>query len=178
MSAPYLKLDTMQSALWGFRIPPGASARSASAGRAAKALRYAHRCDLPQPVVEALFDGGARLDLAWVSLQKGGNADWRLRTGAGQAADRPDGSPTTLTTPASLIANLDLVITVDTSVAHVAGALGKPVWLLLAQDADWRWLENREGFALVPGHAPVPGRRRRGIGRGSVSRFSRPCRRG
>ena len=40
---------------------------------------------------------------------------------------------------AALIAGMELVVTVDTFVAHVAGALGRPVWLLLKRDADWRW---------------------------------------
>jgi len=40
---------------------------------------------------------------------------------------------------AAIIANLDLVITVDTSVAHLAGALGRPTWILLRFDTDWRW---------------------------------------
>jgi tetratricopeptide (TPR) repeat protein len=44
---------------------------------------------------------------------------------------------------AALIAALDLVITVDTSVAHVAGALGRPAWVLLPYAPDWRWLLNR-----------------------------------
>jgi ADP-heptose:LPS heptosyltransferase len=44
---------------------------------------------------------------------------------------------------AALIENLDLVITVDTSTAHLAGALGKPVWILNRYDTCWRWLLNR-----------------------------------
>ncbi len=43
---------------------------------------------------------------------------------------------------AALMKNLDLVITIDTSVAHLAGALGLPVWVLLCWDADWRWGED------------------------------------
>ena len=51
---------------------------------------------------------------------------------------------------AALIANLDLVIAVDTSVAHLAGALAKPVWVLLPFIPDWRWLLDRDDSPWYP----------------------------
>jgi len=52
---------------------------------------------------------------------------------------------------AAVIENLDLIITVDTSVAHLAGAMGKPVWTLLTFAPDWRWLMNRKDCPWYPG---------------------------
>lgn len=51
---------------------------------------------------------------------------------------------------AGLICNLDLVITVDTSVAHMSGALGVPTWVLLPEPADWRWLRERKDSPWYP----------------------------
>lgn len=51
---------------------------------------------------------------------------------------------------AFMIGNLDLVISVDTSVAHLAGAVGKPIWTLLSFNSDWRWLTDRNDTPWYP----------------------------
>jgi tetratricopeptide (TPR) repeat protein len=62
---------------------------------------------------------------------------------------------------AALVANLDLVITCDTAIAHLAGGLGKPVWILNRFDACWRWLDGREDTPWYPSgrlfNQPAPG---------------------
>jgi Tfp pilus assembly protein PilF len=79
----------------------------------------------------------------FISLQKpvaeADRAAWEM------FRDMPDFSAelTDFGETAGLIANLDLVITVDTSVGHLAAAMGKPTWLLLAKASDWRWLLDR-----------------------------------
>jgi len=49
-----------------------------------------------------------------------------------------------------MVDQMDLVITVDTSIAHIAGALGRPVWTLLGRVADWRWGYGDEGTPWYP----------------------------
>ncbi|MDP6885063.1 MAG: glycosyltransferase family 9 protein, partial [Rhodospirillales bacterium] len=51
---------------------------------------------------------------------------------------------------AALIAHLDLVIAVDTSVVHLTGAMGRPVWVLLPHVCDWRWLRRRDDSPWYP----------------------------
>lgn len=51
---------------------------------------------------------------------------------------------------AAIVASLDLIISVDTSVAHLAGAMGKPVWILLNKGCDWRWFLDREDSPWYP----------------------------
>jgi ADP-heptose:LPS heptosyltransferase len=51
---------------------------------------------------------------------------------------------------AALMENLDLIITVDTSMGHLAGALGKPTWILIPKAADWRWMLDREDSPWYP----------------------------
>ncbi|HEY6432953.1 MAG TPA: hypothetical protein VIZ17_13310 [Acetobacteraceae bacterium] len=51
---------------------------------------------------------------------------------------------------AALVAAADLIVTVDTMIAHLAGAMGRPVWLLLKAEADWRWMNGRRDSPWYP----------------------------
>jgi ADP-heptose:LPS heptosyltransferase len=51
---------------------------------------------------------------------------------------------------AAVIANLDLVVSVDSAVAHLAGAMGVPTWTLIYEPADWRWMTRREDSPWYP----------------------------
>src|SRR5439155_843754 len=76
--------------------------------------------------------------IAWFSLQQGEHAAQIAATrGAENIVPLPEGTP--LVDTAALLAELDLIITVDTSIAHLAGALGRPAWVLLPFAPDWRW---------------------------------------
>ena len=89
-------------------------------------------------------------DITWVSLQKGVAAGelqelpGNLFVWDGCSADRD------LAETAAVVATLDLVITTDTSIAHLAGAMGKPVWILLPYLSDWRWMQGVEESPWYP----------------------------
>ncbi|WP_238288711.1 tetratricopeptide repeat protein [Caballeronia novacaledonica] len=86
----------------------------------------------------------------WVSLQKPENDEKRLKPEQrAKVIDWMDEMKDFADT-AALIASLDLVISVDTSVAHLAAAMGKPVWLLNRFAGCWRWLRNRDDSPWYP----------------------------
>jgi tetratricopeptide (TPR) repeat protein len=88
--------------------------------------------------------------IALVSLQKGPRSGDLQASGVGAMVSDLSASLNTFASTAALIEQLDLVITCDTSVAHLAGAMGKPVWILLAFSADWRWMVGREDSPWYP----------------------------
>ena len=61
-----------------------------------------------------------------------------------------DAGPDAFVDTAAAMAALDLVVTCDTSVAHLAGALARPTWVALKQDAEWRWLRDRDDLPWYP----------------------------
>jgi hypothetical protein len=106
------------------------------------------------------------------SLQVGRTSGKATETG-GAITDLASGMSDMADT-AALLEQLDLIISVDTAVAHLAGALGIPVWLLLPFTADWRWLQAREDSPWYPTMRPF-GRRSSVTGRRSLRRCTMPC---
>lgn len=85
----------------------------------------------------------------WFSLQVGPrSADLQAQEATGIRDLAPEIEDFADT--AAVLMNLDLVITVDTSVAHLAGALGRPVWVLVPYAPDWRWMLRREDSPWYP----------------------------
>jgi hypothetical protein len=111
-------------------------------------VRDRHRSLAPAQLQPLLAVRGVR----FFSLQKDGSAAG-LTDFMAEMTDFAD--------TAALVANLDLVISVDTAVAHLAAALGKPVWLLDRFDPDWRWLLDRRDSPWYPSlrlyRQPLPG---------------------
>jgi hypothetical protein len=93
----------------------------------------------------------ARLpQVRFYSLQKGLASKQALCPPAGMDLTNLRGELHDFADTAAVIMNLDLVITVDTAVAHLAGALGRPVWTLVAYHGCWRWMYAREDTPWYP----------------------------
>jgi hypothetical protein len=95
------------------------------------------------------------IDADFYSLQKGDPAESELVEVQKNGWDGPEiinyaSELIDFTDTAALIENLDLVIAVDTSTAHLAAALGKPTWILNRFDTCWRWLQEREDSPWYP----------------------------
>jgi hypothetical protein len=147
---PYLSADPQLSLRWRRRVRAveaggknfhvglvwsGDPAHSSNAGRCVELRELA-----PLGAAAARF----------YSLQKGSPGAEARQPGAGMEIIDWTGELNDWADTAALVANLDLVISIDTSVAHLAGAMGKRVWLLLPRAAEWRWMMDREDSPWYP----------------------------
>ncbi len=144
---PYLKADGELSRHWAGRLADSAGKKTGIvwAGSAGYANDRGRSLDLSLlgPLANVQ---GVRL----YSLQKGQAARQLSYPPRGMELADHTAQLNDFADTAALIANLDLVISVDTAVAHLAGALGKLVWVLLPYSPDWRWLLDREDSPWYP----------------------------
>ena len=144
---PYLRASTQAVANWSARLPPKTRPRIGLAWSG----RPEHNNDQNRSIDLVFFLSPLQgIDATLVSLQREVRA-----ADAVVLQERSDvlhfgEELRDFSDTAALAANLDLVIAVDTSVAHLAGALAKPVWVLLPFVPDWRWLLDRDDSPWYP----------------------------
>lgn len=147
MDSPYLKSDPVKAVPWATHLPANGRRRVGLCWSGGKLPRYRSRFDLPLEAVDSML---AEKGIAWVNLQQAGFDEWRQdRVNAGAFVD-PMPLVRDFDDTAALVSGLDLVISTDTAVAHLAGAMGKPVWLLLSSEGEWRWLQDRTDTPWYP----------------------------
>ncbi len=144
---PYLFAEPERVALWKDRIGPdgfriginwqGFPGRFEDKGRSMKLTAFAPLASVP----------GVRL----ISLQKGEGEDQIESAGFPvETLDGLDAGPDAFLDTAAVMENLDLIITSDTSIAHLAGALGLSVWVALRRVPDWRWMLDQADSPWYP----------------------------
>jgi tetratricopeptide (TPR) repeat protein len=145
-TVPYLSTDDALTARWRERLQLRRDVRNVGivwAGYPDHRLDRFRSCTLAD-----LAPLGGVEGIRWISVQKGARASDGAPSGF--AIERLDTQIADLDDTASILRLLDLVITVDTSVAHLAGALGVPVWTLLGLGTDWRWMLGRTDSPWYP----------------------------
>ncbi|MGG1948118.1 tetratricopeptide repeat protein [Trinickia sp. NRRL B-1857] len=143
--APYLHADPERVEAWSKLLGATRRLRVGIAWSGNPEHRNDHNRSVSLQALSALFD----VDAEWISLQKAVREEdeaWLDRT----PLRRLDDDIGDFADTAALMASLDLVIAVDTAVAHLAGALGRKVWILLSDPPEWRWMRGREDTPWYP----------------------------
>jgi Tfp pilus assembly protein PilF len=147
---PYLKADPARIAFWRDRLNA-----TLPEGRKRIGLAWTGRPTHPNDRrrsmrLDSLLPFAGAEPVAFVSLQKPvPEGDRHLMPRFPFMTDLSD-ELTDFGETAALMESLDLIITVDTSIGHLAGALGRPVWIMIPKAADWRWLLNRTDSPWYP----------------------------
>ena len=143
---PYIRSDPARVAAWQDALGAKSGPRVGLTWSGSATHKNDHNRSIPLSEMLPLVSGRAE----WVSLQK----DMRA-TDADVLASRTDirhfgERVRDFADTAAFIELMDVVVTVDTGVAHLAGAMGKAVWILLPFNPDWRWLVDREDSPWYP----------------------------
>jgi Flp pilus assembly protein TadD len=147
---PYLSVDSGDVKAWQARLDAGLGKDRMRVGLV-WAGRPTHPNDSRRSVALAMLNGFAKLNnIALVSMQKVvPDRDKSTLSEFPGMLDVAD-ALTDFGQTAALISALDLVVTVDSAAGHLAGALGKPVWVMMPTPSDWRWLLDREDSPWYP----------------------------
>jgi Flp pilus assembly protein TadD/precorrin-6B methylase 2 len=145
--APLAPLDAGTVSRWSSRLPPADRLRVAVvwAGGAVH-MRDKHR----SIALDALAPLVAVPGVEWISLQKGVAAVQAERVPADVAWESLGAELDDFDDTSAVLERVDLLITVDTSIAHLAGTMGVPTWVLVAEPADSRWLVGRTDSPWYP----------------------------
>jgi hypothetical protein len=150
---PYLAANPAAVSLWRARLAPLAGLRVGIcwSGEPRHNAPGARAVDRRRSTALAAWTPLAAVRaVSLVSLQKGPAAEQLAHPPEGMTIHDWTNELDDFADTAALIEALDLVITVDTASAHLAGALGKPVWILNRHDACWRWLVGRSDSPWYP----------------------------
>lgn len=133
------------------RLPPGIRVGICWAGMSREGNPNASAVDrMRSTTLSSFAPSGLIPGISWVSLQKGPPAEQVKSPPAGMTIGDFTENLYDFYDTAALIQSLDLVITVDTAVVHLAAALGKPTWLISRWDGCWRWLGDRKDSPWYP----------------------------
>ena len=144
-AVPYVHARDAEVARWRDKLRDGKARRIGFAWSGNRTQRNDANRSLALSRMAALASPDRTLVAVQTDIRDADHASLKalgIRSFAGELRDFAD--------TAALVASLDLVISVDTAPAHLAGALGKPVWVLLAFSPDWRWLLGREDSPWYP----------------------------
>lgn len=145
-NVPYLRVDPSAATQWKSRLQTTGRHRKKIGLAWAGDSRHPH--DRTRSCKLTDFAALSAVQADFYSLQKGPAS--RQAAPAELVVRDLTADLHTFADTAALILNLDLIISVDTAIVHLAGALGKPCWVLLPYAADWRWLHNRTDSPWYP----------------------------
>jgi hypothetical protein len=157
-NVPYLPVDAGEVREWARRLEAagvrqqGLKVGLVWSGDPRPGDRGANLTDARRSVTLEQYAPLARVPgVQWVSLQKGAPAQQASAPPAGMRLVDVMDDARDFADTAALVANLDLVVTVDTSMVHLVGGIGKPAWMLSRYDGCWRWMLGRDDSPWYPG---------------------------